>query len=73
MTEAETVEAVTNKLKGLKQYFVESRANVYFSEVVWAKDIDEAEYIVVNKDRTDTLISVIDYADFEVDNIEEVE
>jgi hypothetical protein len=69
MTDEELLaEKVAKRLQGLKQFTVQARETAYYSKTIWAKDDEEAGEIANNDcDWGDP----VDYADFDVFDIEE--
>ena len=61
-------EKVAKRMEGLKQFTVQARETAYYSKTIWAKDSEEAEELA-NEDCD--WGEAVDYANFEVFDIEE--
>lgn len=68
MTEELVVEKVAKRMEGLKQYTLNARETCYYAKTVWARDYDHAREIA---DDTCDFGEAVDYANFEVYDIEE--
>ena len=66
--EEQLAEDIAKRLEGLKKFTLHSRETVYYARTIWAKDEDEAQEIADNEGEWG---DPVDYADFDIYEIEE--
>lgn len=70
MSDIDTAERAANILLGLKEYDVYARETVYSLKRVWALNEDDAEKVAHDEGFTNE--DIIDGADFEITEVEEI-
>jgi len=68
MTEELVVEKVAKRMEGLKQFTLNATEVCYYAKTIWARDYDHAREIA---DKAHDWGEAVDYADFDVYDIEE--